>query len=176
MVPCVWPKGMLTFIFHCIWSIILWSIQMCFNHFIHSYAWFIGFLYYSCPFGHTIQIHLSVISIHNMIILLHKCSCPYEDCILAKFCYCLLLVNNWLFGHPVDQSQMTLPWPSKICFFSFYHVSLPTPCFPWFLRGFVTWSISRSKHLLDQEPGPRSKTWSEHRTDQHLDLPNFFHF
>lgn len=43
-----------------------------------------------------------------MFISLQRCSCPYKNHKIGQICYNWLLVNNWLFGQPFDQSQLII--------------------------------------------------------------------
>lgn len=67
---------------------------------------------------HPYKFNSIIISIH-IVRFITKMSITHKNHNLAKICYNWLLVNNWLFGQSVDQSQLTLPGPLKPIFIHF---------------------------------------------------------
>lgn len=106
------------FIIHCPFKLVI---------VLSSCAWFIVqsyFLYNIIQYSlKSIQIHPNVIPIHILFISLQNVHVHTKITLLAKIYYSWLLVNIWLFGQPINQSQMTLLWTPKTYYHSYCHVS-----------------------------------------------------
>lgn len=126
------------------------------------------------------QVHSDIIIIHIFIHFLTEYPRRYKNNKIGQICYSWLLVNSWLFDQPVDHSQLTLHWPLKTYFHSFYHVSLIKSLFHWFfeLRDLVHFLVrflviphfgpkSQVRHQVQNLASSviKSKTWLDQQTD-----------
>lgn len=103
---------------------------------LHSFIWCCQD-HQSTIFFYSLQIHKNPSKCHfhsHFYSFSYGLSIYIQKPQVGQICYSWLLVNIWHFGQLFDQSQLTLPWPPKIYFNSFYHRLSRKSLFHWFFH------------------------------------------